>query len=91
MVLGLPIPCNASTARVQHSALLLIGVFQSSPGVRGGAPHWCFLCTVALATSCFTCDVVQNLPNKKGIKEPNPGPSRLRACTKLVGIYLSKT
>lgn len=41
--------------------------------------------------SCFPCDVVQNLPSKKGIKEPNPSPSRLRACTKLVGIYLSKT
>lgn len=51
----------------------------------------CLLCTTALATTCFTCDVMQNLPNKKGIKEPNPSPGRLSACAKFIGIYLRKT
>lgn len=91
VVLGLPIPCDTGTARAQHNAVLLTGVFLSTSGVRGGAHQWCLFCTIALATSCFTCDVVQNLPNKKGIKEPNPDPSRLRACAEIVGIYLSKT
>lgn len=82
------------------TAVLLLQVSVSSPVVRVpvGAcgcfqmtEVWCLPCTIALATTCFACDVVPNLPNKKGIKEPNPGPSRLKACAKIVGIYLSKT